>query len=101
MDHLNKAARQAGAAYLSLALFGPFSLIYVPTKLIVRGNAAATANNILTHETLFRLAIVADLFSCVLFICAGMALYRLLNGVNRMWALLMLSFVLVSAAVGF
>lgn len=99
--NLNKVARQAGAIYLSLAIFGPFALIYVPNKLVVRGDAAATASNVVSHETLFRVAIVADLVSVVLFIFAGMALYRLLHGVNRLWALLMLSLVLVSAAVGF
>jgi len=81
----NKAARVAGAVYLSLVLTAPFSLLYVPGKLIVRGNAAATANNILTHEMLFRLSIVGDLFSSVIFICLGLALYRLLSGVNKMW----------------
>jgi hypothetical protein len=84
-----------------MALTAPFSLIYIPTKLIVRGDATATASNILTHETLFRLGIVADLFSAVIFICVGMALYRLLNSVNKTWARLMVALVLVSAAVGF
>jgi hypothetical protein len=101
MHPTDKAARIAGAVYLSMALIGPFSLIYIPTKLIVRGDATATANNILAHETLFRLGIVADLFSSVIFICLGMALYRLLSSVNKTWARLMLGFVLVSAAVGF
>jgi hypothetical protein len=101
MHPTDKAARVAGAVYLSLVLTAPFSLIYIPTKLIVRGNATATANNILTHETLFRLGIVGELFGSVIFILLGLALYRLLNGVNRMWALTMLALVLVSAAVGF
>ncbi len=100
-DELNKAARVAGATYLLLVLFAPFGLLYVPGKLIVRGNAAATAGNILNHEMLFRFAIVSDLFGSVIFILLGMALYRLLNGVNRMWALTMLALVLVSAAIGF
>ena len=58
MHPLKKAARIAGAIYLSMVVTGPFSLIYVPNKLIVRGNAAATAENILAHETMFRLAIL-------------------------------------------
>ena len=41
-----KAARIAGAVYLSMVITAPFSLIYVPEKLIVRGNAATTAENI-------------------------------------------------------
>jgi hypothetical protein len=98
---LKKAARIAGAIYLSMVVTGPFSLIYVPNKLIVRGNAAATADNILAHETMFRLAILADLVGAVIFIGLAIALYRLLSGVNKTWAGLMVAFVLVSAAVGF
>src|SRR5882757_2604641 len=101
MHPLKKAARIAGAVYLSMVVTGPFSLIYVPSKLIVRGDAAATAGNILAHETMFRLAILADLVGQVIFICLAVALYRLLSGVNKIWAVLMVALVLVSAAVGF
>jgi hypothetical protein len=96
-----KAARIAGAIYLSMILSAPFSLIYVPSKLIVHGNASATADNILAHETMFRLSIMGDLFGQVIFICLGIALYRLLSGVNKTWATLMVAFVLVSAAACF
>jgi hypothetical protein len=101
MHPTDKAARIAGAVYLSMVLTAPFSLIYVPTKLIVRGNASATADNILAHETMFRLAILGDLVGQVIFICLAIALYRLLCEVNKTWAWLMVGFVLVSAAVGF
>ena len=63
MHPLKKTARIAGAIYLSMVITGPFSLLYVPGKLIVHGDAAATANNILAHETMFRFAIIADLFA--------------------------------------
>src|SRR5207244_13255702 len=101
MHPTDKAARVAGAVYLSMVLTAPFSLIYVPRKLIVQGNATATANNILAHETLFRLGIVADLITAVIFIFVVMALYRLLSGVNRTHASHMVALVLVSAAFGF
>jgi hypothetical protein len=101
MHSTDKAARVAGAIYLSMVVTAPFSLIYIPSTLIVRGNATATANNILAHETLFRLGIVADLISSVIFICLVMALYRLFSGVNKTLASLMVALVLVSAAVGF
>ena len=96
-----KAARIGGGIYLLMVLTAPFSLIYVPSKLIVRGNALATADNILAHETMFRLSIFGDLIGHVIFICLAVALYRLLSNVNKTWAILMVSFVLVSAAVGF
>jgi len=101
MHPTDKAARIAGAVYLSMVLTAPFSLMYVPGKLIVRGNATATADNILNHETLFRLSIFGELIGHVIFICLGIALYRLLRDVNKTWSWLMVSFVLVSAAVGF
>ncbi len=101
MNSTKKAARIAGAIYLSMVFTAPFSLIYVPGKLIVKGNAAATADNILAHETMFRLSILADLVSQVIFICLAIALYRLLRDVSRPWAWLMVGFVFVSASVCF
>lgn len=101
MNPVKKAARIAGAVYLAMVVIAPFSMLYVPGKLIVRDNAAATAENILAHETMFRLSIFGDLIGHVIFICLGVALYRLLSSVNKTWALLMVGFVWVSAAVGF
>jgi hypothetical protein len=101
MHPTDKAARIAGAVYLALAVTAPFHLIYIPRALIVTGNATATANNILAHETLFRLGIVAGLFDPVTFIFVVMALYRLLSGVNKAYASLMAILALVSVAVGF
>jgi uncharacterized protein DUF4386 len=101
MHPLKKAARIAGAIYLSMVITGPFSLIYVPGKLIVHANATATAANVLAHDTMFRFAIAAGLFGQVIFICLAIALYRLLSDVSKNWARLMVGFVLVSAAVGF
>lgn len=96
-----KTARVAGALYLSMVVTGPFSLIYLPNKLIVPGNAAATAGKVLASEMLFRLGIVADLVGAVLFILLAMALYRLFSGVNKAHASLMVALVLVSATIGF
>ena len=101
MHPLKKAARIAGAIYLSMIIVAPFSMLYVPGKLIVRGNAAATAENVLAHETMFRLSIFGDLIGQVIFICLGVAFVRLFRDVNKNWALLMLAFVLASAAVCF
>src|SRR5207253_8837332 len=75
--------RVAGLLYLLLSLAAPLRLIYIPGKLIVRGNAAATANNIAAHETLFRLGIVSDLFCGVILIFLVLALYRLFKDVDQ------------------
>jgi hypothetical protein len=101
MHPTDKAARIAGAIYLSMVLTGPLTLIYLPDKLIVSGNAVATAENMLAHENLYRLWIIGDMWTHVIFICLGVSLYCLLRCVSKPWAVAMLGFVLVSAAVGF
>jgi Domain of unknown function (DUF4386) len=46
--------RVAGLWYLLIVLIGPLRLIYIPTKLFVKGNATATVSNISAHQWLFR-----------------------------------------------
>lgn len=101
MHPTKKAARIAGAIYLTMVVTGPFTLVYIPDKLFVRGDASATASNILAHPALFRLGILGDMFTEIIFICLVFALYGFLRGVNNNSAKLMVGLVLVSAAVGF
>jgi hypothetical protein len=56
---------------------------------MVSGNAAATAQNILASERLFRLGILSELICAVEFIFLLWVLYRLLGGVNKTYASLM------------
>jgi hypothetical protein len=86
---LSRNARVAGLLYLLGSLFGIVRLLYVPKKLFVYGNAAATAYNIAGHESLFRFGIVSYLLCGVLWIFVTLALYRLLKGVNQALAVLM------------
>jgi len=86
---LSKNARVAGLLYLLGSLFGIVRLLYVPNKLFVYGNAAATANNIAGHESLFRFGIVSYLLCGVLWIFVTLALYRSFKGVNQALAVLM------------
>jgi hypothetical protein len=87
MDSIKKRARVAGFLYLCL-LAAPLRLIYIPTKLFVSGNAAATASNIAAHETLFRLGMAADLFCAVILIFLTLAFYRLFKDVDQFHAVL-------------
>jgi hypothetical protein len=75
--------------YLVNGVTGFFGIIYVPGRLILSGNAAATASNILASERLFRLGIVSELICAVEFIFVVWVLYRLLGGVNKTQASLM------------
>src|SRR5439155_4661686 len=83
------------------SILGFFSMGYVPGKLIVHGNATATAGNILASETLFRLGIVAGLIGQAGFIFVALALYDLFKGVNRRHASLMVLLIVVSIPIVF
>jgi len=74
--------RIAGFWYLLLCML-PLRLVYIPNKLFVHGNAAATVNNIATHQLLFRLGIVSDLAGGVVLIFLTLAFYRLFAQVDR------------------
>jgi hypothetical protein len=84
--------RVAGLWYLLLCVIGPLRLIYIPSKLFVHGNAAATANNIAAHERLFRLGIAADLIGAVVLVFLTLAFYRLFKGVDQYLAVLVVIF---------
>ena len=101
MSSTKNPSRFAGLLYIALSLPGVFAMVYVPGRLIVHGNAAATASNILASEPLFRLGIAAQLISQAGFIFVALALYELLNGVNRRHASLMVTLVVVSIPIAF
>ena len=84
--------RVAGLWYLLLVLAGPLSLIYIPNKLFVQGDAAATAANIASHQTLFRFGMVSDLLGVPILIMLVMAFYRLFKGVDQQLAVLVIIF---------
>ena len=83
MSSTRNPGRVAGLWYLLLVLIGPLRLIYIPSKLFVSGNAAATVNNIAAHQLLFRVGIVADLAGAVILIFLVLAFYRLFKSVDR------------------
>src|SRR5712675_1455719 len=99
MSLAKNPGRFAGLLYLLVSIPGAFALIYVPSKLIVHGNATATANNIAAHETLFRLGIACNLISQAGFIFVALALYDLLKGVNQRHAVLMVTLILVAIPI--
>jgi hypothetical protein len=101
MPTIKNLGRLAGLLYVGMSIPGVFAMVYVPSKLIVHGNAAATASNIAANETLFRLGIAAQLISQAGFIFVVLALYGLLKTVNRRCASLMVLLVAVSIPIAF
>lgn|SRR5215471_2187470 len=99
MRSTKNPGRFAGLLYVLTSIVGFFAMGYVPSKLIVHGNAAATANNIAASETLFRLGIAAVIIGQTTFIFVALALYDLLKGVSRRHASLMVILIVVSIPI--
>jgi hypothetical protein len=89
MNAVRNPGRVAGLWYLLLVLGGPLRLIYIPNKLFVHGDAAATAANIAAHPWLFRSGMASDLLGAVVLIFLVLAFYRLFKGVDQQLAVLL------------
>lgn len=92
-------ARVAGALYLFANILAPFTLLYLPSRFIVRGDAAATAGNVVASESLFRFGIVGNLFTFIANIFLALALYQLLKVVSRNAASMMVILFLAGVPV--
>lgn len=101
MNSTKKIARIAGFLYLLLALTGAFSILYVPSALVVFGDAAATAERIASSQLLFRAGILSGIVSHVIFVLLVLVLYHLLREISRKQAMLMVTLVVISVATGF
>jgi len=66
--------------------------MYIPSKLFVHGNAAATVNNIAAHQWLFRFGTIGDLLCAVILIFLTLAFYRLFKDVDQYLAVLVVIF---------
>ena len=92
-------ARIAGSLYLIVIVGGIFAEIFVRGRLVVQGDAAATAHNIQAHELLYRLGFVAEVFYCVCNVPLILILYNLFKVVNKNLALMMVFFAFVTDAI--
>lgn len=102
MTSTKKQARRAGLIYILLGLTAPLGLVFVPGKLIVLGDAAATADNIRASESLLRLGIGSELIHQTIVIFLVLALFRLFKDVSETlaWQVVILG-ALVSVPVMF
>jgi hypothetical protein len=83
-----KAAKVSGFTSLFTLPFVVFANFAIHDRLIVAGNVAETARNIIAHERLFRISIACDLIYCAGVLVLLTALYVILEPVNRSLALL-------------
>jgi|ERR1700693_2303282 len=99
MNSSKNTARLAGLLWFLSAVSGGFGLFYVRSNLIVTGDAAATAANIVASESLFRAAIVSNLFSQIFLFFFGLTLFHLLKEVNRVLATVFLTSIMMTVAI--
>ena len=90
MNSIKKTARTAGIPYFIYFVLHIFADVFGRSNIIMFGDAAATAQNILASDWQFRFGIVSDLIAAIFFLLAAWALYRLLKPVNKNLALLFL-----------
>jgi hypothetical protein len=101
MTSKKKQARFAGLLYLTGVPTSIFSLFYVPSTLMVSGDAAATIRNIEASELLYRSGVYIGLLSGLIYLLVALALYRLLKEVSESQAILMVTFVVIAVAATF
>jgi hypothetical protein len=99
MNTNKKTARIAGFLYLIYIVISIFADVLGRSKLIVLGDAATTAGNIMASAWQFRIGFVSDLVAAVLFLLTAWALYVLLKPVSKNLALLFLLLNLGGVAV--
>ena len=96
---LSRYARLAGVAMLLSMIFGFLGEMYLPGRIVVRQDAAATAANIVGNPTLFRLTFAAYLVEGICDIALCVFFYILLRPVDRNLALLSAFFGIASMVV--
>lgn len=92
-------AKIAGVLFLLSFVGGGFGEAYVPSKLIVSGDATATAHNIKAFDSLFRMGFAGYLVEASCDIALALIFYALLRPVHRDLALLAAFFGLVGTAI--
>ncbi len=94
---LRQIARIAGVLYLIIIIAGMFGGL-TRESLLVSGDPAATAENVIAAEGLFRTSIMADLAMVLADVAIGVAFFYLLKPVNHGLSLLSAGFRLAQAA---
>jgi hypothetical protein len=92
-------ARTGGVLYLIIIVVGLFGEAFVRNRLIVSGDARATASNLRSMESLWRFHIAGELFLLICAVALLLILFVLLRPVSRDVALLAVFFNLVAIGV--
>jgi hypothetical protein len=96
MDSVKAKAHRAGAIYLLFLVVGLIDMFGF-SHFVAPGDASATARNIVAAETTYRLGILTDFVTLLIFIFLIVSLYNLLKDIDRWYAMLMV--LLVGAGI--
>jgi hypothetical protein len=85
---VQRKARLAGLLYVFVIVGGAFAEIFVRGRLVVHGDPAATARNILAHQLLYRMGFAVEVLYCACVVPLALIFYDLFKVVNKSIALL-------------
>lgn len=94
--NLKNRAMITGWLYIISAAFAIYGMMYLSPKIFVKDDMTATAKNMLEHESLYRLSIITDTLSNLLFIVVIFMLHQLLKSISELTAKLMVAFMFVA-----
>jgi hypothetical protein len=96
--NVQRYARIAGVLFLLSMVAGGFGEAYIPSKLIVSGDAAATVANLKNFDFLYRLGFAGFMVESLCDITLALILYALLKPVGKELSLLAAFFGLMASA---
>jgi hypothetical protein len=99
MNSIKTIARIGGALYLINIVLGIWAIGYVSNVVVVDGDPAATAHNILSQEQLYRLGLVAHIIILRTNIPLAVIFYELFKVVNKRITLLVVFFTITGTAI--
>lgn len=92
-------ARMAGAFQFLEGLTATFGQVVVLDRLVVAGDAAATATNLLGHQRLFWLGFASSVIGVICHLVWALLIYELFKPVNRRISLFAVLVILVGCAI--
>jgi len=73
----------AGALYMAIAVIGGFSIGYMPTTIVVDGDAALTFENLSNNQSIFKWGIAGDIFVLMAEVVLSVMLFQLFKSFSK------------------
>ena len=96
---VQRYAKAAGVLLLVSIVGGFFGELYLPSQLIVSGDADATARNLTTLDSLYRLGFAGYLLEAICDVSLALVFYVILRPVHRQLALATVMFGIISTTL--